>query len=421
MPRGIRLERKKESILLNGLKRPFLVKKVFVPVSQKTGLAAVPCVKTGERVEKGAKIAASDQREGVSVFSGIAGRVEGVFEKKMPDGSTQSCVAIVSEDDFKQPPFRPAEPRKGVDDLSQAELVEIIRECGVVASYDHGKPTSSHLKRACGQVLVINGCEPEPYVCAEQALITNHLLEVLRGADILRKVVGAEKVIFVVEDVERELFELVKSKIYFLKWHWFEARSVKALYPAGQNRFLPCEVPEDSPVFNASTAFAVYEAVFLQKPFFERIVTVGGECIAEPKNLWLPVGTSFQTAIQLCKGLLREPARLIAGGPMCGTAQANAEAVTTADTPAILALPKEIVGEKNPEPCIRCNQCVDSCPVFLSPAMITLAAENGEFETAVKWGVDECIECGVCSFVCPSHRPMLALIRQVRIERSALR
>ena len=106
---------------------------------------------------------------------------------------------------------------------------------------------------------------------------------------------------------------------------------------------------------------------------------------------------------------------------MCGTAQANAEAVITADTFAILALPKEIAGEKTPEPCIRCNQCVDSCPVFLSPAMITLAAENGEFETAVKWGVDECIECGVCSFVCPSHRPMLELIRQVRTERISLR
>ncbi|OQA51068.1 MAG: Electron transport complex protein RnfC [Candidatus Omnitrophica bacterium ADurb.Bin292] len=421
MPRGIRLERKKESILLNGLKRPFLVKKVFVPMSYKTGSAAVPCVKTGDRVEKGAKIAALDRCEGVSVFSGLAGRVEGVVEKKMPDGSRQSCIAIASEDDFKHPPFRPAEPRKGVDDLSRAELVEMIRDCGIATGYDPGRPASSGLKRASGQALVINGCEPEPYVCAEQALITKHLLEVLKGADILRKAVGAEKVIFVVEDVERELFELVKSKVYFLKWHWFETRSVKAIYPAGQDHFLPCEIPEDSPVFNASTAFAVYEAVFLQKPFFERIVTVGGECVAEPKNLWLPIGTTFQTAIQLCKGLLREPARLIAGGPMCGMAQASADTVITADTSAILALPKEIAGEKTPEPCIRCNRCVDSCPVFLSPAMITLAVENGEFETAAKWGVDECIECGVCSFVCPSHRPMLELIRQVRTERSISR
>ncbi|MDD5225715.1 MAG: SLBB domain-containing protein, partial [Candidatus Omnitrophica bacterium] len=166
-----------------------------------------------------------------------------------------------------------------------------------------------------------------------------------------------------------------------------------------------------------STAFAVYEAVAQQKPFYERVVTVGGECVVEPRSLWLPIGISFHDAIHACKGVMREPQKVLMGGPMAGTAQRTTEIPVMAGTNAILALPKEIAKEESEAPCIRCNLCVDHCPVSLSPAMITLASEQKEFSVAEEWNVMECIECGNCAYVCPSKRPMLELIRFARAPR----
>jgi electron transport complex protein RnfC len=218
------------------------------------------------------------------------------------------------------------------------------------------------------------------------------------------------------------MIELIKSKIYFLKWEDAEVRTVPALYPQGpestllQAWFLGEE--GKAVVFPASTAFAVYEAVAQRKPFYERVVTVSGECVVEPRSLWLPIGISFHDAFHACKGVMREPRKILMGGPMAGEAQTTTEVPVMAGTNAILALPGEIVREEaeapTGEPCIRCNLCVDHCPVFLSPAMITLAAEQKEFAVAKEWNVGECIECGNCTYVCPSQRPMLKLIRSAR-------
>jgi electron transport complex protein RnfC len=186
---------------------------------------------------------------------------------------------------------------------------------------------------------------------------------------------------------------------------------VPAVYPAGREEFLLKAFGESAVVWDVSTAYAVYEAVYLQKPFFERVVTVAGECVVEPRNLWLPFGFLFQDAIQACKGFLRDPRKVLAGGPMAGAAQETLAVPVTAGTNAILALPPEVAREANEQPCIRCNRCVDTCPVLISPALITISAEHAEFETAERWGAGDCIECGVCSYVCPSGRPMAALIR----------
>jgi electron transport complex protein RnfC len=138
--------------------------------------------------------------------------------------------------------------------------------------------------------------------------------------------------------------------------------------------------------------------------------------VVEPRSLWLPLGISFLDAIHACKSVMREPEKVLMGGPMAGTAQTTGESPVMAGTGAILALPKEVVKEEPEEPCIRCNLCVDHCPVLLSPVTITLAAEQKEFGIAEEWDVSDCIECGNCAYVCPSKRPMLDLIRLARVH-----
>ena len=159
-----------------------------------------------------------------------------------------------------------------------------------------------------------------------------------------------------------------------------------------------------------ATAYAVYEAVVMQKPLYERVVTVGGECLVESRNLWLRIGTSLRDSIKACRGLLREPRKVLMGGPMSGEAQSSLEVPVLKGTKAVLALPKEVARPEEVAPCIRCGRCVDACPVEISPALITLAAEADDFEMARGYGVDFCIECGNCSYVCPSKRPMLELL-----------
>lgn len=415
MPGGIRLERKKSSTLLNTLKRPYTVKKIRVSLIRGEKILAVPAVKNGEEIEAGKKIAFPGGEQGSPLFSGIAGKTKLIEQTK--NGSVVCThVEVTASNDFRQTAFALPEPRKDTEGLSHQELRGIFREMGLLTTDEREEPLHKILDDGLLPVktIVINGCEPEPYVTAEQVLMMNFPTEVLRGAEILRKAAGAEKVIFVIEDAERELFELIKSKIYLLKWDRFEARKVPAIYPMGMSRFLPGDLSINSAILNGSTAYAAYEAVYLHKPFFERVVTVGGECVVEPRNLWLPLGISIQDALQLCKGLLREPARLIIGGPMKGVAQRDGQAAVTAGTNAVLALPKELARESTEEPCIRCNRCVDACPVFLSPVMITLAAEKNSFEVSREWNVEECIECGLCSFVCPSKRPMLELIAKAK-------
>lgn len=413
-PVGIRLERKKDASLLNwNLKRPYPPEKIRIPMPA----FASPCIRVGEIVETGQKIAEPQGPDGVSLHAGMSGIVEkiAVFPGATDAGNGE--VEIRRQGEPKALP--PAEMRKGWEQIPAGELLGIFQHSGIVTTDPAMEPVHAKLRRHPGaRTVLINGCEPEPYITCEQVLTMSHPLEILKGAELLRKTLGAEKIIFAFESCNLETIELIKSKIYFLKWGHAEVRTVPALYPQGlESTLLQAWFPgeeEKAVVFPASTALAVYEAVAQQKPFYERVVTVGGECVVEPRSLWLPVGISFHDAIRACKGVMREPEKILRGGPMAGTAQRNMEMLLVAGTNAILALPKEVAKEEIAEPCVRCNRCVDHCPVSLSPVMITLAAERKEFAVAAAWNVAECIECGNCSYVCPSKRPMLALIRFAR-------
>ena len=411
-PAGIRLERKKEASLLNwNLKRPYPPEKIHAPIP----FDSLPCVRVGEQVHTGQKISEAQGSHGVSVHAGVSGVVEKISAFLSPRGNESLMIEIRRQGEPKISPVH--EPRKGWEEIPAKELLWIFQHSGLVTTDPQEEPVHAKLQRHAGaQTLIINICEPEPYVTCEQVLAMSHPLEILKGAELLRKVCGAKKIVFALENTNLETIELIKSKIYFLKWEHAETRIVPALYPQGLDAvLLQAWFPrkeDQAVIFPASTAFAVFEAVVTGKPFYERVVTVGGECVVEPRSLWLPLGISFHDAIHACKGVMREPLKVLMGGPMAGTPQGTTEVPVTAGTTAILALPKEVAKAEDEAPCIRCNLCVDHCPVSISPAMITMAAEKKEFGIAAEWNASACIECGVCSYVCPSKRPMLDLIRQ---------
>lgn len=409
---GIRLERKKEASLLNwNLKKLLFPEKVCIPIPA----TAFPCIRVGEKVKEGQKIADFAGPGCATVHASMAGFVEKISAKPGSLGREIMTVTVRRQGEPKEAPVWP-ETRRYPEKLSCEEFLNIFQQSGLVTTDVAMQPVHAKIRQhKNAKTLIINACEPEPYVTCEHVLLLSHALEVLKGAGFLKKVLGAEQIIFALEEENLETVELVKSKIYFLKEKNIKVRILPALYPHGsESTLLQAWFPgrEDAAVvFPASTAFAVYQAVVHEKPFYERIVTVGGECVIEPRSLWLPLGLSFHDAVHACKGFMREPGRVLMGGPMAGMAQTTLEASVMAGTNAILALPKEITETKNEEPCIQCNLCVDHCPVFLSPAMITLAAEHQVFEMAQQWHVSDCIECGNCSYICPSKRPMMKWIQ----------
>ena len=412
---GIRLDGKKEASLLDGvIRRPDPPAKVRIPLTltlspQGRGkgegiLPPVPCVGIGTHVRTGEVIAQPEDARSAALHASISGEVTAIGRFPDPLHGESEAIEIQSDHRDEKIPGMGYE-RTGWQNLPSAELLEIFRDSGLVEL--EGEMTPLHVKAGRAllektQTLILNACEPEPYVTSGYALAMAHPVEILKGAEILRRAACAGRVVIAVEENKLELVELLRSKIYFLKWKEFEVKPLPPLYPTP----LPF-----SSATHAATAFAVYEAVAFQKPLYERVVTVGGECVAQPKNVWARTGTSFGDLIKTCRGLLREPRKVLMGGPMKGLAQATLDVPVLKSTSAVLALPKETAKPEEIEPCIRCGRCVEACPVEISPVMITLAAERDLFDIAHEYGAESCIECGNCAYVCPAKRPMVELIR----------
>ena len=160
------------------------------------------------------------------------------------------------------------------------------------------------------------------------------------------------------------------------------------------------------------TALAIYEAARYGKPLIERVVTVTGEGIKEPKNLMARVGTKISELIEECGGFKDNVAKVVAGGPMMGFALSSLDVPVTKGTSGVLVLPEEgIVHAEDYGPCIRCGRCIDICAMGLMPSMLSILSEKGMYEEAKGYNLFDCFECGSCAFVCPSKRPIVQLVR----------
>lgn len=425
MMQGIKLNSQKEASLVSWMiKRPKPPEEVFIPLTVDGIHYAKPIIHPRQDVEIGQPIAAPVTPEGVMLHAGIAGRFEGVVKRPHPLWGVVDAAHIRADGSDKKFGNVGLE-RSDWESLTREETLRILKDMGVIGLKSM---TPVHIKnepRRYGNVhtLIINACESEPYVTSEHALMMSAPVEILKGAEILRDLVGAERVVVAMQDNNLEVAEILKSKIYFLKWNHFEIQILPSIYPQDEKKLLlrkifhlkPDEInPEIAEAFqmhHVATAFAVYEAVALQKPLYERAVTVGGECVVEARNVWAPIGTTLNETFKFCRGLLRDPRKMIMGGAMRGQACSDAALPIIQSTDALLALPKEVAKDEDISPCIRCNECVNACPVDISPVMITLAAEMDEIQIASEWGTSECIECGNCSYVCPAKRPMVDLIR----------
>lgn len=414
---GIRPEEKKETAQ-SPIERISQPSKVRLALNQHVGEPAVPVVTVGERVLKGQLVAAAAKGISAPVHSSVSGTVTAIENGVTPRGEG---MLIVVENDFREeeaPDLKPfgtpifrAEPEA---------LTAWIREKGIVGLGGGAFPAWAKIEAARGKVktLVVNGAESEPYLTANHRLLLEYPEEIIGGVKILMRAVGAESAIFAVEDNKLDAAQKLMSA--FGKSTQMEAAILKTKYPQGDERqlirtLLKKEIPKGklpfdvgAVVFNAQTCRAVYRAFVTGMPMIECVVTVGGECVKDPSNLLVPIGTPFSDLFKGCGGFLKKPDRIIAGGPLTGSALPTLDIPVTKGVFGALALCTRIPPA---ESCIHCGRCLRACPMHLVPTALYRAVQKEDAAEMDRYSITSCSECGCCSYVCPAKIPLLQNIR----------
>jgi electron transport complex protein RnfC len=271
--------------------------------------------------------------------------------------------------------------------------------------------------------LIINAAECEPYLTSDYRLMIEKTREIILGIELAARCLGVKEIYLAIEDNKPEAikeFKLHGPKLLI--------KVLPSQYPQGGEKqliknVLGKEVPRGKlpyeagvVVHNVATIFAIYEAVYLNKPLYERVVTVTGSLLANPKNLLVRLGTPIKELISFCGPLAEEPAKIIMGGPMMGIAQFSDEVPVIKSSGGVLLFNEKEAGVLEEEFCIRCGACVRECPVGLMPCLINLASEKALWPQAKDYGVSDCIECGLCSYVCPAHRRLVQSIKRAKLE-----
>ena len=278
--------------------------------------------------------------------------------------------------------------------------------------------------------LIINGAECEPFLTCDHALMLEKAKEIMLGICLVAKVLGVKDVIIGVEENKLDAIEDLGSALFKVKHQDLniKVKRLKACYPQGGEKqliktLLNREVPSGGlpldigcVVFNAQTVYSIYEAVYFAKPLHERVMTVTGSLLKNPKNLLVRIGTPIKDLLEFC-GLNADadPYKIIMGGPMMGVAQYNLDAPVIKGTSGILVLDSKFKGGEEID-CIRCSRCIEACPSGLMPCMIALGAKNRRFDIAGSYDPLDCIECGSCGYICPSQIPLVQLIKLAKIQ-----
>jgi len=396
---------------------------LIIPLAQHIGAPAVPCVEAGAQVKKGQVIGTAKGFVSVPVHAPTSGEVVAVEPRPHPSGKALPAVVI-------KPDGADAwlEDLQGVDPATQSpeQLRDLICAAGIVGMGGATFPTHVKLSPPVEKpidILVLNGVECEPYLTADHRLMLEEGERILDGIAILQKVLGVKRTIL---GIEANKPDAISCMTGLCQGHGIEVEPLEVKYPQGAEKQLILattgrEVPSGGlpmdvgvVVQNVGTCAAVADAVLHGIPLIERIATVTGPGIREPKNLRIRVGMPLSHLVEFCGGLAGEPAKIIMGGPMMGQAQLSLEVPTTRGTSGLLLFTAENVPLRPEGPCIRCGRCVRACPAHILPTTIAAYVRLDLIEDAERFNALDCIECGCCTYSCPAALPLVQSIRHAK-------
>ncbi|MDD2380536.1 MAG: electron transport complex subunit RsxC [Mariniphaga sp.] len=397
---------------------------VFIPVSQHIGAPSIPVVKRGDVVKTGQMIAKSGGFVSANIHSSVSGKVKKIDSQIDASGYMKQGIFIDVEGDEWLDEIDQSEELMKEFDLNGEEIIKKIQDAGIVGLGGATFPTHVKLippKGMKADILIINGVECEPYLTSDHQLMMEKVEEILVGTRLLMKALQVERAVIGIENNKPDAIRLFTEKAK--EYGHIDVTALKVKYPQGGEKQLiravtGREVPSGglpvavgAVVSNVGTSFAVYEAIQKNKPLVERIVTITGKEVAKPSNFRVRIGTPISMLVEAAGGLPENTGKIICGGPMMGKAVTSLEVPVTKGTSGVLLLKKQESKRKNAIACIRCSRCVSVCPMGLEPYLLMILSEKQIFDQAEGNRIMDCIECGSCSFTCPSDRPLLDYIR----------
>ena len=392
--------------------------RLFVPLQQHVGAPAQPLVKVGDRVLKGQLIGASQGNISAPVHAPTSGRIAAIgdYTAAHPSGLTAPTITIESDGDERWLDVdMPSDPFA----LSPEEISIRVAIAGIVGLGGATFPSAVKLnlsRKNNVRTLIINGGECEPYITCDDRLMRERAGEIIEGVRLIRYAAGASEVMVGIEENKPAALSAMQAAAAGTE---VKVMAVPAMYPMGWDKQMiraltGREVPADGRsadigvlVHNVATAFAVRDAIRFGRPLVSRLLTVSGGAVVEPANLMVPIGTLVEELFRYCGGFSSQPARMVLGGPMMGIELSTAAVPVVKGSSGVLALTAREIGSTQPAPCIRCSSCVRACPVGLLPLEMAAHIRAGNSAAAVAHGLKDCIACGCCSFVCPSHIPLV--------------
>ena len=395
------------------------------PLSQHIGAPSVPCVKKGDTVLAGQKIADAGGFVSVPLHASVSGTVKGIEKRLNATGSMVDCIIIENDQQYQEIEFQEAR----LEDLTKEEILNRIKEGGVVGMGGAGFPT--HVKLAPKdpskiEYILVNGAECEPYITSDYRRMIEEPEKVVKGLQVILTLFDSAKGYICIEDNKPDCIAKMKELVKDIDR--IEVKEMMTKYPQGGERtliyaatgreinstMLPADV--GCVVDNVETVISVYKAVILGRPVNSRVVTVTGDGIKEPKNLLVLAGTDMSELVDAAGGLKAKIAKAISGGPMMGFALYDLHVPCTKTTSAFLFLEHDAVSvaQEIQTACINCGRCVSVCPGHVLPARLAKLAERGDMAGFEALDGMECCECGCCSYICPAKRPLTQSIKSMR-------
>ena len=391
---------------------------IYVPMAN-GNTQCTPIVQVGDEVKVGTKLAENEKPFYFALYSPVSGTVTEV--KKFMSSNMTQVQHLMIQNDHKHTDEKPFEPLDYTK-ASREELLEFVKKAGILGLGGAGFPCYAKYTNPKGaELLIINGVECEPYLTTDYNSINMNMDLLKTGVLALLKLSTAPKaVVAIKEDKPKQIAALKEC----FEGTSVEVQAVPNVYPMGWERTVVYQVtgkrydrlPLEAGciVNNAQTAIAVGNALVNGMPITHKLVTVSGEALADPQNVYVPVGTKAHDIIDAIGGYKDgvEDVRIIAGGPMMGKAIPNDQFVISVKDDALTVLENDT---REAIACLRCGRCTESCPAGLEPVRISNEHKAVDYDQLMKLHVLDCIQCGLCSYVCPSHIDVSENVRRAQV------
>lgn len=397
---------------------------LIYPLSQHIGAPAKPVVAKGNRVLTGQLIAEAGGFVSAPIYATVSGTVKAIEPRRVTVGDNVMSIVIQNDGLYEEVEFEKPKP---LEELSKQEILALIQKAGIVGMGGAGFPT--HVKLAPKEpekieYFIANCAECEPYLTSDYRRMLEEPEKLVGGVKVILRLFDNAQAVLGVEDNKPDCVKLLQDLVK--DEPRITVKALKTKYPQGAERQLiyattgrqinSSMLPADAGcvVNNVDTVVSVYQAVVKGRPLMHRIVTVTGDAVADPRNFLVRIGTNYHELIEEAGGFLKQPVKIISGGPMMGFGIFDLDVPATKTSSALLCLTEDDVAKWEPTACINCGRCVEICPGRVIPSRLADFSEHYDEEKFLAYDGMECCECGCCSYVCPAKRRLTQSIKSMR-------